>query len=290
LDKQQATVLLRNTEAIIPDLQTAIVQSENRLCVLLGVSPRSLATIMGDKKAIPASPVSVAIGIPAELLRRRPDIRRAERELAAQSERIGIAKTDLYPSFFLTGDVRLVSENLGDLFEGKSVQAFGGPGFRWSILNYGRIENNVRIEDAQFQALIGVYENIVLAAQAEVENSIAGYVGSQQQSTILADSVTAAQRSVEIAEAQYRGGTADYTRVLLTQQFLQTQQDKLVSTRGAVALNLVSLYRSMGGGWEIRGDQIQLDEKIQAEMRKRTNWNKMLPPTTPQQPQSNAQP
>ena len=276
LDRAQATALLRDTEAIIPELEAAIIQAQNRLCVLLGIPPRDIAEILGEPVPIPAAPASVAVGIPADLLRRRPDIRRAERELAAQSARIGIAKADLYPSFSLVGDVRLVSDQFDELFNGNSVQAFGGPSFRWALFNYGRIENNVRTEDARFQLLIGRYEDAVLRAQAEVENAIAGYIGAQRQIVLLNDSVAAATRAVEVAEAQYRGGTADYTRVLNTQDFLQDEQDRLVSTRGAVALNLVSLYRALGGGWELRADEVLVDEKIKEQMRRRTNWGKML--------------
>lgn len=278
LDRTQATTLLRDTESRIPELRAAIVQGQNRLCVLLGVPPKDLGETLRESKNIPRAPASVAVGIPADLLRRRPDIRRAERDLAAQCARIGIAKAELYPSFSLVGDIRLASEDFPELFNGRSVQAFGGPTFRWALFNYGRITNSVRAEDARFQSLVGVYENTVLAAQAEVENGIAGYISAQQQTVLVNDSVVAAQRAVEIAEAQYRGGTADYTRVLETQRALQSEQDRLVSARGAVALNLVSLYRAMGGGWEIRGNQVPLDEKIRTEMRKRTNWGRMLPP------------
>lgn len=150
---------------------------------------------------IPHVPPSVAVGIPAELLRRRPDIRRAERELAAQSARIGIAKADLFPSFSLVGDIRVAAEDTGDLFEGKSIEAFGGPTFHWALFNYGRIENNVRVQDALFQSLVGAYENAVLVAQTEVENAITGYISTQRQTVLLTDSVAAAQRAVEIAEA-----------------------------------------------------------------------------------------
>jgi NodT family efflux transporter outer membrane factor (OMF) lipoprotein len=279
LDRTQATTLLRDTEALVPQLQAAITQGHNLLCVLLGIPPKDLSEMLGAKNGVPRVPPSVVVGIPADLLRRRPDIRRAERELAAQSARIGTARADLYPSFSLVGNIRLGSEDLENLFESRSIQAFGGPTFRWALLNYGRIENNVRVEDARFQALVGVYENAVLMAQAEVENAIAGYISAQRQAALLSDSVAAARRAVEIAEAQYQGGTADYTRVLNTQQALQNEEDRLVSTRGAVALNLVNLYRSMGGGWEIRGDHVKLDEEIQAEMRKRTDWGAVLPPS-----------
>jgi NodT family efflux transporter outer membrane factor (OMF) lipoprotein len=281
LDRMQATTLLRDTEAFIPEQEAGIIQGQNRLCVLLGIPPKDLSALLGDKLGIPGAPASVAVGIPADLLRRRPDIRRAERELAAQSARIGVAVSDLYPSFFLTGDIHFNSGNFSSLFDNAAAQIFAGPQFRWPVFNYGRIENNVRVEDAQFQALIGQYENIVLFAQGEVENAIAGYLGAQREIGLLNDSVAAATRAVEVAEKQYRGGTADYTRVLNTQSSLQQEQARLVSTRGAVALNLVSLYRALGGGWDLRGDRIEIDPKIQAQMRQRTDWDNMLPTTQP---------
>jgi NodT family efflux transporter outer membrane factor (OMF) lipoprotein len=276
LDRSQATALLRDTESQIPVLEGTIGQSEARLCVLLGIPPKDLSAMLADKK-IPGAPAAVAVGIPADLLRRRPDIRRAERDLAAQSAQIGIAKADLYPAFSLVGDVRLEAENFGDLFKGNSLQAFGGPGFRWNLFNYGRIENAVRVEDARFQALVGVYENTVLNAQGEVEGFMAAYLGATREIAPLTDSVAAAQRSVDTADTQYRGGIADYTRVLLAQQFLEQEQSRLVSARGSAALNLISLYRALGGGWELRADHLPpVDEKIRSEMKARTNWGKML--------------
>lgn len=276
LDRSQALTLLRDTEAIIPFLQAQIVAAENRLCALMGIPPKDLSQMLGDRKVIPQSPATIAVGIPADLLRRRPDIRRAERVLASQSARIGIAKADLYPSFSLLGDIRLASEDFADLFNSNSVQAFGGPTFRWAVFNYGRIENNVRVEDARFQALIGEYENTVLRAQAEVENGIAGFVGSQRQITSLNDSVAAARKAVEVAETQYKGGTADYTRVLNTQDALLREQDRLVATRGDMTLNLIRVYRAMGGGWELRNNDPVVDEQTQKQMRQRTDWGTML--------------
>jgi NodT family efflux transporter outer membrane factor (OMF) lipoprotein len=276
LDRTQATALLRDTESQIPVLEGTIAQSEARLCVLLGIPPKDLGAMLADKK-IPGAPAVVAVGIPADLLRRRPDIRRAERDLAAQSAQIGIAKADLFPAFSLFGDVRLDAENFGDLFKGSSVQAFGGPAFRWNLFNYGRIENAVRVQDAQFQALVGVYENTVLNAQGEVEGFLAAYLGATREIVPLTDSVAAAQRAVEVADTQYRGGIADYTRVLLAQQFLENEQGRLVSARGSAALNLISLYRALGGGWELRDDHLPpVDEKTRSEMKARTNWGKML--------------
>ena len=146
----------------------------------------------------------------------------------------------------------MAAQDFDDLFKSDSLENFGGPSFRWAILNYGRIQNNVRVQDARFQALIGDYENTVLQAQGEVENAIAAYLGTQRQVNFLSSSVASAARAVELAEFQYREGAVDYTRVLNSQQFLVTEQDRLVFTQGSVALNLVAMYKALGGGWELR--------------------------------------
>lgn len=276
LDPAQAASLLQNTQAQIPALETTIRQTQNTLCTLLGIPPQDLQPILGGTQPIPTPPAEIAVGIPADLLRRRPDIRRAERTLAAQSAQIGIATADLLPSFALFGAVSLSAENFSDLFKPTSFENFGGPTFRWAILNYGRIQNNVRVQDARFQALIGDYETVVLRAQEEVESALAGYLGAQRQGAFLTGSVASAARAVELADFQYREGAADYTRVLTAQQFLVVEQDRLVSTKGAVALNLVSLYRALGGGWEWRAGSDLVPDPIKAQMRERTNWGALL--------------
>lgn len=276
LDPAQAEALLRDTEALAIDIEARISQTKSTLCVLLGLPPQDLGHLLGEAQVIPAAPENMAIGIPAELLRRRPDIRRAERVLAAQSALIGIATTDLYPRFSLSGELGLSAEHFSDLWRGNSFQAFAGPSFRWAILNYGRIENNIRVQDAAFQALISEYESAVLRAQGEVETAIAGFNGAQDQVVALTQSVDAAERAVSLAEQQYSGGIADYTRVLNTQDFLTTAQSRLVATRGAVAQNLIALYRSLGGGWELRQSNDLVPAAIKDEMKARTNWGKMI--------------
>jgi NodT family efflux transporter outer membrane factor (OMF) lipoprotein len=276
LDPAQASALLYDTEAQAVDLETRISQTKSTLCVLLGQPPQDLAERLGDVQRIPSAPDRIAVGIPADLLRRRPDVRRAERVLAAQSAVIGVAAADLYPSFSLAGELGLAAEHFSDLWRGDSLQAFAGPSFRWAVLNYGRIENNVRVQDAAFQALISEYESAVLRAQGEVETAIAGFLGAQRQVGALTQSVSSATRAVDLAEQQYRGGIADYTRVLNTQDFLTVEQSRLVATRGAVALNLVALYRALGGGWELRENQDLVPEPIKQQMRDRTPWGEMI--------------
>jgi NodT family efflux transporter outer membrane factor (OMF) lipoprotein len=276
LDSLQAASLLEDTRAQVPDLEAGIRQAQNTLCFLLGIPPRDLQDLLGGAKVIPDAPASVAVGVPADLLRQRPDVRRAERELAAQSAQIGIAKSDLLPVFSLTGTIELAADDFADLFEGDSFEGFGGPSFRWAILNYGRIANNVRVQDARYQALVGDYETSVLRAQAEVENAIAAFLGARRRVEHLERSVAAASDAVEIADVQYREGAADYTRVLNTQQSLVTEQDRLVSTRGTVALSLTAIYKALGGGWELRAGENFVPQESEAEMRSRARWGAML--------------
>jgi NodT family efflux transporter outer membrane factor (OMF) lipoprotein len=276
LDEEQAASLLEDTRALIPSLEASIRQAQNDLCVLLGIPPQDLHDILGGTRPIPNAPPQVAVGIPAELLRRRPDIRRAERVLAAQSAQIGIAKTDLLPRLTLVGNIGVASTDFADLFTQNSFQAFGGPSFRWAILNYGRIINNMRVQDAEYQALVSDYENTVLSAEREVESAIAGFLGARRQVDFLGRSVDAAHNAVTLADLQYREGAADYTRVINTQQFLLTEQDKWVSTRGAVALNLTALYRALGGGWELREGKDFVPPETAKQMRERTYWGDRL--------------
>jgi NodT family efflux transporter outer membrane factor (OMF) lipoprotein len=278
LDAAQARSLLEDTRSTIPDLESSIRQTENTICILIGIPPRDLEDMLGERAAIPGVPARVAVGIPADLLRRRPDVRRAERDLAAQSAQIGIAKADLLPVFSLTGTISLAAEDFADLFKGSSFEGFGGPNFRWAILNYGRITNNVRVQDAEYQALVAAYESSVLNAQAEVENSIAGFLGAGKQVEFLDRSVAAAARAVELADLQYREGAVDYTRVLNTQQFLVGEQDRLVSTRGSVALNLTALYKALGGGWEVRIGDSFVTEDAAEQMTGRTRWSGLTHP------------
>jgi NodT family efflux transporter outer membrane factor (OMF) lipoprotein len=277
LDAAQASSLLDDTRATIPGFERRVRQAQNNLCILLGLPPHDLSNILGaGPRTIPGAPREIAVGIPAQLLRRRPDVRRAERILAAQSARIGIAKADFLPRFTLAGSIGLTAENASDLFQGDSLDAFGGPGFRWAILNYGRITNNVRVQDARYQALVADYEETVLRAQAEVENAITEFLSAQSRIDFLSRSAEAAQRAVDVAYTQYREGATDYTRVLDTQQFLVQVQDRLVATKGDLALSLTALFKALGGGWERRAGQPFVTESQAGQMRERTRWGAML--------------
>jgi len=287
LDVTQARTLLESTRAAVPRLQISLQQAQNALSTLLGQPTGAVRAFPEGQKGIPTAPAEVAVGVPAELLRRRPDIRSAELSAAAQSARIGIAKADLYPSFSLLGEIGFESSSQGgalsnhagihNLFDSGSLFYSFGPGFRWPIFNYGRIENNVRVQDARFQQLLVNYQDTVLRAAQEVEDALIGFLKDQEALVFDQNSVNAAQRSVEIAMTQYREGAVDYQRVIDTERTLLLVESSLAQTRSSVATNLIALYKTLGGGWELRQGQPIVAEGTQAEMQKRTDWGRLLP-------------
>ena len=277
LDVQQATALLKDTEATIPQIGIESRQAVNSLCVLLGIPPRELTELLEGAPRVPHVPSSIAAGIPADLIRRRPDVRRAERAAAAQSARIGVATADLLPSLQFVGRVGLSAEDVGKLFEGASFEAETGPAIQWPILNYGRLINDVRLQDARFQELLVAYANSVLTAQQEVEDALVGYIRGNEQVALLSESVAAATKAVEISLVQYREGATDFTPVLNAQQVKIREEDLLASTRGAVALSVIALNKSLGGGWEIRAEDDFVPDATREEMRARTHWGGLLP-------------
>jgi NodT family efflux transporter outer membrane factor (OMF) lipoprotein len=251
LDVTQAESNLAQTEALIPLLEIGLRESNNRLCVLTGTPPRDLQPELGAAP-IPASSSEVVVGIPAELLRRRPDIRRAERQVAAQSAQIGIATADLFPAFSINGSIGWQGQSASDLFTSPANVGSIGPAFNWNILHYGRIRNNILAQDARFQELAILYQETVLKANSEVEDAIVGFLQSQEQVRSLQKGVQSSERSVELALTQYREGTTDFNRVFNLQSILFNQQDELAVAQAAVTLSLVRIYKALGGGWQIR--------------------------------------
>jgi len=281
LDPAQALSLLRQTESTIPATESRIRQNKHALSILLGMAPGDLQGILQGEGSIPQLEPGLNIGVPAELLRRRPDIRRAELEAAAQSARIGIAKSELYPRIALFGSIGLLSSDTGssstgDLFESDSVAYNYGPSVSWSILNYGRLKNQVRVQDARLEELLVNYQNTVLEAAREVEDGISAYIGAQNQAAYLKDSVQSAQRAVDLALIQYREGAVDYQRVLDTQQTLVSVEDLYTAARGEEVLSLVATYKALGGGWEVRVGNAFVPEAVQEKMGERTDWGRLL--------------
>ncbi len=282
LDVTQAQTLLESTLADIPDLQANLQRSKNALSILLGEPPGAIDALLRGPQAIPVASKRVAIGLPAELLRRRPDIRTAEMNAAAESARIGVAEADLYPRFYLFGEIGVQASDAAKLFAPGSLFFTAGPGFRWSILNYGRITNNVRMQDARLQQALVNYENTVIKAAQEVEDALISFLKAQESTTSLQKSVTAARRSVDIAIIQYREGAENFQRVIDSQTRLLQQQNRLAQTRSSIATNLIAVYKALGGGWEVGDGRPVVAEAIQAQMASRTNWGDLLP--APQAP------
>jgi NodT family efflux transporter outer membrane factor (OMF) lipoprotein len=247
----QATSLLEQLEATIPVLEIGLRQTNNQLCVLLGIPPAELAERLG-KMPIPESPPEVVVGIPADLIRRRPDLRTAERLIAAQNAQIGVADAAFYPAFFINGTIGYQAQNFAQLFDQNSLTGQIGPAFQWNILNYGRILNNVRLQDFKTQELVASYQQQVLSAAREVENGIIAYLDAREEAAHLAASVKAAERTVKIANDLFKNGVIDYTPVFVAEQFLAQQQNLFAQAQGDVALGLIAVYRALGGGWELR--------------------------------------
>jgi NodT family efflux transporter outer membrane factor (OMF) lipoprotein len=248
LDVEQARANLAQTEASIPPLVIGMRQANDRLCVLLGLPAQDMTGALRDGP-IPAAPPEVAVGIPAELLERRPDVRRAVREAAAQSANIGVAQADFYPRFGVSGFIGYAADDIRVLFEQNSFTGYVLPSFQWKIFNYGRIANNVRVQDARFEQRVFKYQQTVLTAGRETEDALVGFVESQVQAQSLQRGVQAAERSVELVLAQYKQGRVDFNRVFTTEGQLVTQQDQLATAQGNIALNLIAVYRALGGGW-----------------------------------------
>lgn len=288
-DVEQARTVLANTQASIPTLEIGLRRQRNALAVLLGMPPGRIGELLTATAQIPAPPAQVAVGIPAELLRRRPDVRRAEWQAVAQSAGIGATKADLYPAISLTGTFGVLSTDvgsfsLGDVFLWKSRTANFGPALQWNIFNYGQITNQVRVQDARLQALLISYQNTVLTAQREVEDSLVAFLRSQERAQALADSTAAAQRSLDLATLQYRQGITDFTTVLTAQQALLSEQDDLAGTLGDISTNLVGVYRALGGGWQVREGQDVVPDAIKAQMALRTDWGGLLTPAAQSSP------
>jgi len=278
-DVMQAKTLLDSTQATIPTLEKNIQKSRHALCAYLGMPPSDLSAILDKASRIPQCPEGVGVGIPLELLRRRPDVRSAEFKAAAQCAAIGVAKADLFPSFSLTGNVGWLSSNMGvfslaELTSGATFTAGFGPSFTWNLFNYGRIVNNVRLQDAKFQEALLTYSNTVVTALKEVEDGLSEFQQSRRRAERLVGAAQAAKRGAELAFLQYREGKTDFTTVIVAQQDQLTQQNALAQARGEIVTGMVGLYRALGGGWQERPDPVPQDVKEQ--MRKRTWWGGLL--------------
>ena len=252
LDVQQASTLLATTRAVVPALETALAASIHRLGVLLGQTPESLETELATVAPIPAAPPTVPVGLPSELLLRRPDVRLAERQLAAATANIGVAKADLFPKFYLTGVAGFESISADDWFKSGSRFWSVGPAVQWRIFDAGRIRANIQVQNARQEQALANYENTALSAFEDVENALMAYAKEQIRRQSLEDAVKSSEESLRLANQLYANGLSNFINVLDAERSLYQAQDALVQSDRTVSANLISLYKALGGGWEIQ--------------------------------------
>jgi outer membrane protein TolC len=227
----------------------------NRIGVLLGEDPGTLQAELSKPKPIPLPPDDIAIGLPAELLRQRPDIRLAEREVAAQTAQIGVATSELYPQFSLFGTLALEAVDSVSFFKASNITFGFGPQLVWRIFEGGRLRYNIKIQELVAENLIYQYQNTVLLALEEVENSMVAYVQEVNRYKSLGEAVSAAEGAVGLVKTLYIEGLTNFLNVLDTQRALFQQQDQFIESQGDIVQNLISLYKSLGGGWSPESDK-----------------------------------
>ncbi len=246
---QQSRYNLENTRSQIPPLRIGLEEAMNRIAVLLGEQPGRVHAELEKQEPIPVTSLKVAVGVPADILRRRPDVRKAERSLAAQTAKIGVATADLYPKLKLTGSIGLEALSLNNLLSAGSQNYSFGPSITWPLFSGGAIRQNIEVQSAlQEQSLIA-YEAAVFKALEEVENAITAYAEEQYRRQSLRDAAGAAKQAAELTQGKYEGGLTDFSHVLEAQRSLLSFQDQLTQSDGKVTSNLIRLYKALGGGW-----------------------------------------
>jgi len=250
LDVEEASTLLEQTQAEVPSLEALLQASVHRMGVLLGLQPGALLAELSARAPIPPAPEAVPVGLPSDLLLRRPDVRRAERRLAAATANIGVATSDLFPKFYLTGAAGYQSVGAGDWFSSASSFWSIGPSVQWRIFDAGRVRANIRVQDARQEEALAAYERTVLTAFEEVENGLVSYAKEQVRRRSLEEAVASSRKSLDLASRLYSGGLTDFLRVLDAERSLYDAQDRLAQSERAISGNLVTLYESLGGGWQ----------------------------------------
>jgi multidrug efflux system outer membrane protein len=249
---QQAKAQLEVTRSVLPRLDTELQQAVHRIGILTGHEPRALEEQLTAVGSIPASKPMVPVGLPSELLTRRPDVRAAERNLAAATANIGVATADLFPRFSLTGSLGQESINSGTLTGGESRFWSLASGFSWPILDSGRIRANIKLQNARQQEAMNIYTKSILTALEDVENALVAYGNEQERLRLLEAGTAANRKSVELATQRYQKGLVDFLNVLDAQRQLYQSEDALAVSRGRLALSLIALYESLGGGWDMQ--------------------------------------
>jgi NodT family efflux transporter outer membrane factor (OMF) lipoprotein len=250
LDVTRSAALLASIRARIPPLITGVRAAMYGMAVLLGQEPGELVTELSPSMPVPPTPPEVPIGLPADLLRRRPDVRQAERQLAAETARIGVAKSDWFPKLSLTGDVGSESVTLAQAFKPGSLFWSLGPSLQWRALDFGRVRAEVRTQTAVQEAALATYEKVVLISLQEAENAVMTYAQEQNRHRELADEVAENRRSLDMAKSLYNAGRVNFLDVLDVRRSLYDSDDQLAVSDQAVSVDLIALYKALGGGWE----------------------------------------
>lgn len=250
LDVAQATQVLASTRTLVPPLELAQTETVNRLGVLLGQQPGALRERLGGHVPIPRPPATIAAGLPADLLRQRPDIRRAERDLAAATARIGVAVADLYPRLTLLGTLSFDSTQLASLIDGPSRAYTVGPAVLWNVFDAGRLRALVDAQEAVTAQALARYEQQLLVALEDVENALAAYTRTREERAAVTDAVTASTQALALATLLYKDGAVDFQNVLDAQRSLLDLEERLAITDGNVVRSVVRLYLALGGGWD----------------------------------------
>lgn len=315
LDMQQSRTQLYATKAILPALELGKIKSRNALAVLIAVDTNYLDRILKKSisdsissymasdsngqmqlsaargselnvKLIPKARFNPYYKMDANLLTQRPDIQVAEYTAHANSARIGSVVAELYPSFSLFGNIGMNSNNASGswISAGDAIGVSVGPSFSWNIFQYGRIKNNIRLQDARFEESLVTYNKKVLSAVSEVSNALNGYLLSKQQVIEYRKAVDSAVRAFNISVIQYNDGLVGYERLLTTVKSLTLNQDSYAVNQGALATNVVSLYKALGGGWQMSQGKSYLSAETAKKMKERTDWDHYLDPEMTQLP------
>lgn len=249
-DVAQARTNVESTRSAVPALEIGVAAAANRLAVILGQPPGTLFPQLGVAAPIPVPPLSVAVGVPADLLRRRADVRSAERQVAAEHARIGVAEGDLLPRLSLFGDLGVASDDLSSLFEEDSVVFGIGPSIRWNIFDAGRLRYRVAAQEARAEQAMLRWERAVLVALEEAENAMSAFVREQTRRASLIEAASQARLAVQLTRAQYQEGLSDFQNVLTSERALALLEDDVASSDASIATNYVALTKALGGGWE----------------------------------------
>jgi len=253
LEPDQAATVLAQTQAQVPALEAGLQTAVHHLGVLLGLDPGALRQELAASAPIPTAPPEVPAGLPADLVRRRPDIRVAERRLAEATARVGVAKADLYPRFSLTGSFGWESAQGGSLFTPASTVWSWGPSFRWPIFDAGKVRANIRVQDARQEEALASYEEAVLTGFEDVENALVAYAKEQARNVPLRAAVASSSSALDVARQQYASGLTSFINVLDAERTVYQAQDNRVQSDQAVAQDLIALCKALGGGWPASG-------------------------------------